>query len=331
MTVVPGFYDGCDNVWVMSELKSEEAASKGRLLQGLAPWADTISKALAGIAIALYACGFLTVSLYHARFGFTATNPFRPKVLIAGAWFLLLTAIPVSIALQYKSKNWLEVARNSYVLWVLCISLGLPLTYLFDVPVSGYGLSRWYWYASIGWVLLVVLLKILESKKTTPGWILTVISVLATLCVLAGALRGIFPGGQFTSSTLALWFFASALAVKLEMEVRSDRNLAEDGEWSKPLALFCTLLFVFSWGIYPHLKASWGGGLPVNVTLYLNKESALAPSTCIQAQMIEESDDGFYVVGSGESKAVFLPRRDVALIYFSDKPEDSTLLKQRLK
>jgi len=44
-------------------------------LKAAAPWADTLSKSVAGIAIALYACGFLVVSLYHAKFGFVGTNP----------------------------------------------------------------------------------------------------------------------------------------------------------------------------------------------------------------------------------------------------------------
>jgi hypothetical protein len=61
---------------------------------------------------------------------------------------------------------------------------------------------------------------------------------------------------------LALWFFAATLAVKLEFEVRTDRNLAEDGEWSKPLVLLFGLLLVFSRELYPHLKTSWGGGGP---------------------------------------------------------------------
>ena len=70
----------------------EPTQSKPEFLIAAAPWAETLSKAVAGIVIALYACGFLIVSLYHSKFGFVGTNPFRPRVLAAGAWFSSLLA-----------------------------------------------------------------------------------------------------------------------------------------------------------------------------------------------------------------------------------------------
>lgn len=42
----------------------------------------------------------------------------------------------------------------------------------------------------------------------------------------------------------------------------------------------------------------------------------------MQVQLIEEGDQGFYIVGPKESKAIFVPRSSVALICFSDKAAD---------
>src|SRR6266849_6370432 len=86
---------------------------KRRFLDGVSPWADTFSKAIAGIAIAVYASGFLIVSLYHSKFGFVGTNPFRPRVLAAGVWFFFFTAIPVSIAARFRKYSWKEIAKES--------------------------------------------------------------------------------------------------------------------------------------------------------------------------------------------------------------------------
>jgi hypothetical protein len=47
-----------------------------KLLRDLAPLADSLSKGVAALAIAMYVCGFLTVSLHHANYGFVGTNPF---------------------------------------------------------------------------------------------------------------------------------------------------------------------------------------------------------------------------------------------------------------
>ncbi len=85
-------------------------------------------------------------------------------------------------------------------------------------------------------------------------------------------------------------------------------------------------ILIFSQYVYPHLKTSWGGGTPANVTVYFSKDSFLSPNKSVRAQLIEESDEGFYIVGPKESKAIFVPRSAIAMIYFSDKPTDSPML-----
>jgi hypothetical protein len=86
------------------------------------------------------------------------------------------------------------------------------------------------------------------------------------------------------------------------------------------------ILLVFATTVYPHIKASWGGGMPENVTVYFTKDSLINPSKAVQAQLIEEADEGFYILGPKESKAIFIPRGSVALVYFSDKTSDSPIL-----
>jgi hypothetical protein len=75
------------------------------------------------------------------------------------------------------------------------------------------------------------------------------------------------------------------------------------------------------------LKASWGGGSPVNVTIYFSKDSPISPNKAVSAQLVEESDEGYYIVGPKETKAIYVPRSAVALVYFSDKIADSPLLR----
>ncbi len=67
-------------------VKSEANADR-KPLSDLAPWAETLSKAVAGIVVAVYACGFLIVSIYHSQYGFVGTNPFRPRVLFMDCVF----------------------------------------------------------------------------------------------------------------------------------------------------------------------------------------------------------------------------------------------------
>jgi hypothetical protein len=58
------------------------------------------------------------------------------------------------------------------------------------------------------------------------------------------------------------------------------------------------------------------------------RESAIDPNKAVTAQLIEESDEGFYIVGPTETRAIFVPRSSVALVYFSDKVAESPLLRE---
>jgi hypothetical protein len=62
--------------------------------------------------------------------------------------------------------------------------------------------------------------------------------------------------------------------------------------------------------------------------MYFTKDSAIRPSQAVSVRLVEESDEGFYIVGSKETKAIYVPRSAVSLVYFSDKASDSSLLRQ---
>jgi hypothetical protein len=92
------------------------------------PMIDLISKSVAALVVILYGCGFLITSIQHFSYGFVETNPFRPRIASAGAWFILFVAIPpVLVAelrrLRGKSENQQEwLGRFSTKLFFYCIS-----------------------------------------------------------------------------------------------------------------------------------------------------------------------------------------------------------------
>lgn len=92
------------------------------------------------------------------------------------------------------------------------------------------------------------------------------------------------------------------------------------------LGLLFLIVFVFGHHYYPHIKSSWGGGAPVAVTIYFSKDSVIKPSESLSAELVEESDEGYYIVGQKDSRAVFVPRNAVSLLYFSDSVSDSSFL-----
>lgn len=294
-------------------------------------WADSFSKLIAGIAIAVYASGFLIVSIYHSRYGFIGVSPFRPRVLAAGAWFCFFVLIPVSIAIIYKDISWTRVAQNSYGIWVACLGISFPLIYILfntsdSLASSPSSPSKFWWV----WVIAIlvslgIVLFIAQSKKVPP-LVSATASVVLVIFFVQATVRELMFHEIVRLDTVSLWFFAVTLATIVELKIRSKQDLLVSANWAKPLISLFVALLVFAQYYYPHLKSSWGGGAPVEVTICFTKDSAISPSKTTSAQLIEEADEGFYIVGSKESRAVFIPRGSVAYIYFSSKVGDSQLL-----
>jgi hypothetical protein len=85
-------------------------------------------------------------------------------------------------------------------------------------------------------------------------------------------------------------------------------------------------LLLFGTTYYPHIKFKWGGGELIPVVAFMSKDSPLKPTQQIHALLIDESDSGYYFVPANETRAVFLPRASVSLIYFGEQTKDSQLL-----
>lgn len=281
----------------------EPVQPKKDFLSAVTPWVETMSKGVAGVVIVVYVCGFL---------------------IAAGMWYLFFVSIPVSIATGYRSVPWRRIGKNSPGLWLFCYSTSIVIDLLFNsTSVSVTSMPVWA-FVTLGVVWLLLIVATRSSK--IPEWVAVIVAVLLTAVYLVNPVRTLLFEHGFDTSSVALWFFVTTLLTIIEFQIRTKEDLITDGGWSKPMAVVFALLLMFAQYYYPHLKASWGGGTPADVTVYFTKNSSIDPGKWVQAQLIEESDDGFYIVGPKESKAVFVPRSMVALIYFGDKIGDSSLL-----
>ena len=311
-----------------AELKPEASRN---FLTDLAPWADTLSKSVAAIAIAVYVCGFLVISLHHSKYGFIGTNPLRPRILAAGAWFLFFSAIPVLVATRYRERDWIRIAESLFFVWSAFFGIARILFYvLFDSSRPSFPTHSnwlfWLWFA--GLVLAFALYLFVRDSKTVPAYLLAVSSVAIVLFAVAFRLQTMFTIHDFEEWDLANWFFGVFLVTVLELKARPPAFADKFKGLGVDLGLLFLTVFVFAHYYYPHLEASWGGGTPVSVTVYFTKESALDPNKAVTAQLIEECDEGFYIIGPEETRAIFVPRSSVALVYFSDKPAESPLLRE---
>ena len=155
--------------------------------------------------------------------------------------------------------------------------------------------------------------------KDVPKIVVSLTSLCVVLFYVQAIIRNML-AGYFGLTAIALWFFGVGTMAIIELKLRTS-----DKEWTKSTILLLVALSAFAWNYYPRIRSSWGGGAPVDITMYFRKESAFKPNQRISALLLDESDEGWYIVGRNEQKAIFIPRNDVGLVYFSDKV-DSVLL-----
>jgi hypothetical protein len=85
----------------------------------------------------------------------------------------------------------------------------------------------------------------------------------------------------------------------------------------------------FTLFLYPHMRASLGGGSPVPVVLQFKEKSPLDPAQQRSfGWVLDESDTGFYLLKNDQDKdAIFVPRTDVTLVFYGDRERIKKLIK----
>lgn len=68
--------------------------------------------------------------------------------------------------------------------------------------------------------------------------------------------------------------------------------------------------------MFGNIRSELGGGSPTPAVLYLERPVALLDSTVADVALLDETDQGFYVLPPGKTKALFVRRSDVRSIYF---------------
>ena len=61
----------------------------------LAALAETLSKSVVLLSVAVYGCGFLITTVHHASYGFLEGDPLRPRIASAGMWFIFFLSVPI--------------------------------------------------------------------------------------------------------------------------------------------------------------------------------------------------------------------------------------------
>lgn len=284
---------------------------------------DVFAKLATTAVILVYAVGFLITSLYCIDFGFSPVNPLRARVASAGAWFGIMVLVPMFVgrlALRHhigrrmEAKPWQQWAVFAFSAYLASYSAAFLLSSAFRIEQS-FRARIVPFAVALGMMVLVTGPIYRWWKKRTLSVVITVLTLV--VLVQVNMVQALMLRRGFTVDALVLWLFAIGLASVTDLN-DFPTKLGWHTDWYAIVGLMLLLLTVFASHVYPSIRASWGGGETLPVTLYLNGNAPVMPGQHWQVQLIEETESGYFVLNKGEKKAVFIPRSAVALVYFSD-------------
>lgn len=287
-----------------------------------------VAQGAAVCTVAIYFVGFLTVSLYHSQFGIIQSDLLRGRILSAGILFSVFLAFPLfELAALYglwglrvPIQNSGNKAHDTFItpllrtLFFVLSSLGaaffIRLFLLVDVPPFRVYLSVLF----AGGVLAGVAAFVSVHRNKHVAWSVALILgglVLVSVCVWWIPDRGY----QY----LVVWF---CLCAFMAQTIRSLRDPDRLGRLQLHTLVVNGIVVVGFFGvfIYPHISPALGGGQIIPATLHFGQtEVPLGNTSQAKVWLIDETDLGFYVVQSKDSKkAVFVPRNAVNAIFFGD-------------
>ena len=296
---------------------------------------DLIVKATVILAAVIYGCGFLVISIHQFRYGLVELNPLRPRVLAAGIWFLFFATIPFVIEIEGNSikpssperERWLRKRSTRFFFSTLsCFWLGMIVAYAFDIPTD---------VGQAGPSTLTIILVIAVSAALVfadqwnrfPHWLAVLGSLGFGFLLLSCGARDLLSYHHQSVATIALWFWISGFLAHGEMQSRDWKF--QIGNWKGSVLLGISAVVAFSSFYYPQMKPSWGGGEPVPATIYFAKDYLVLQGRIVSAKIVDETDAGFYVVGGSDKRATFIPRSEVAMVYYSDDSSGPFIMKTK--
>lgn len=283
---------------------------------------ETLYKGGAVIFALTYGAGFLIVSLHHATFGISQFNPLKPRIFSAGILFLFLVAISASFTTRFKYLSRVRSLKGEprlkitveliFILLqflIVCSFLAFSSIY-FLVSISK---SGWEWALGLAlFVFSVASIYAMRSKKIERPLSCSILGVLAFICLNMATIL-------FTDTphaALTYWYlFVGITTVYIEDSIRFPSG--EIVGWERLVLTACGWVGIFATLVYGNVSRSWGGGESAPVSIHFSKPTPLFSGNAVNALLVEETEEGFYLIDRPESKnAVFVPRSSIAGVRF---------------
>ncbi len=311
-----------------------EPASPTPEKQQLSSTFDLLTHSTAPALLFMYAVGFVILGFHDAKFGVVQFSPFRARIVLVGFVFSLLVSLaaaayhygfayfsplkPVVNDSEPKRRFHREIVLGVGFLYTAgFISALLGNFIFFQSPVQH---DRTNWIQSVEgiglYMLAFVLLMIASGNfRKRPE-----VAILLSLLGLAFAILALFgrPGFSRPFNYLILMLAIVGWHTGIIKHEKSPLRFALDfRNWFFVLIL----LWIYISQIFTAMPPRWGGGQPTPVQIFQNTPVSWSQSNPMDVLLLDETDQGFYVLLSPNGKAFFVPRSNVSSILFGSKED----------
>jgi hypothetical protein len=209
----------------------------------------------------------LVLSVYDASFGMAEISPLRPKVITAGAWFLLLTALPVFSAIKSFPQTTLSAKEKfartmvaTLAFYFGCISGANAALFLLEPGPTQHTIFSLREWVTLAGALVIVVAAVAAVRfgwrfyRTRPTLVGSGCLASQIACLTLSALET----REFPATRLGWWFFGIGLFSALVNDLERDPEKRKEQNW---IQFVLTALLAFSFFpiyVYPHIKSSWG-------------------------------------------------------------------------
>lgn len=291
---------------------------------------DFITRATASVLLFIYGVGFVILGFHDARYGVVQFSPFRARIVLVGLVFTALVGLTIW-ALNTRTAYW-NVLKNvqadqdperrwnkEFVLmcgFIFSATVIAQLLALFMFASVKYQRPpAWHWAV---WVVVYLMLlwvfdyvdRIFSAYPRRAGWtaIIAMAVYLSSLCALFLSV----PWAQ-----LSLFIVLVTLQAGLLKLNGPRRHFSSLWSWLN----FFLVIWTYITQIFVILPPRWGGGQPTPIQVFQNTPAQWAPSNPVDVLLLDETDQGLYVLLSPGGKAFFVPRSNVASVFFGSKDE----------
>lgn len=157
---------------------------------------------------------------------------------------------------------------------------------------------------------------------------LVLVAVTLIWAALSGWMSGVSRPAEIIGSPLfflsrpvlrfTAWFLLMTWCLRIVYRSLPGKRF-EPYVWPIISLLGVAVIVAFSAFMYGDVLPSWGGGMPMPVTIHLSHKTAFSDVTDFSAYLVDETERGYYLIHkSDDHKASFLPREAVASVDFEE-------------